>query len=427
MKNKQLIVFLLLLTVWQLRAQDTVKVMHYNLLNYGNTTTYCTQTNNNINDKAAAMAIVMTWAQPDILTVNEVGANSFAFSHFLNNVLNINGVTYYQSSSLTNLSSSDLANFIFYDSRKFVLDSQHAIATDIRDINIFRLYHNDPNLQFHQDTAILYVISTHLKAGTSSSDAAQRAAMAKLIMDSAGIWSGFPAILTGDLNLYTANEQAWKNLTAPADTTGEVFYDPVNMSGAWQDNPLFASIHTQSTRASSNGCAAGGGLDDRFDFILFNKKLKNQPQFFSYIPGSYRVIGNDGNHLNQSINAGTNTSAPTLIINALFNSSDHLPVMMDLLLEPSTQGLKPQPGNQLLTGIKVVNGAIELHYAEPVSLASVAMFDLAGRLVNQWSNFTSAGEKRHLCTVPASLTPGFYLVRAVDTDLRVSSGKLFLK
>ena len=423
--HRYIAIFLILITGAVLTGQDTITVMHYNLLNYGNTTTYCTQSNNNINDKAAAMSIISTFIRPDILTVNEFGANSFAPGHFLNNVLNVHGVNYYQPAVLTNVSSSDLANFLFYDSRKFVLHSQHAIATNIRDINIYRIYHNDPNLSLHQDTAILYVVCTHLKAGNSVADRAERASMAKLIIDSSAIWNGYPAILTGDLNLYTSAEQAWKELTEPTDTTGERFYDPIEMPGAWQDNPSFAAIHTQSTRATSNGCAAGGGLDDRFDFILINKKIKNNPQFYSYIPGTYKAIGNDGNHLNLSINSGTNTSAPPLIIQALYDASDHLPVVMKLLLEPSTQRVCESSHDDDTYRSSYVNGEFHLEFNRPLVLSRVVVYDLSGRAVidifpgaQPCASFSFKPEIR--------LSKGLYIIRATDNYGRSFTGKEFV-
>ncbi len=413
-KPSALLCLFLLLLKTGASGQDTLTVMHWNLLNYGNTTTYCTQTNNNIATKAAALGVVCTWAAPHILTVNEIGANSFAPSHFLNNVLNINGVNYYQGSALSNISGTDLANFVFFDTRKILLHSQHQLATSARDINIFRLYHNDPNLPFHQDTAFLYVVCTHLKAGNSSADAAERAAMAKIIMDSSGHWSSFPALLAGDLNLYTANEQAWKNFTQPADTTGEIFYDPINMAGAWQDNPSFAPVHTQSTRSSSNGCASGGGLDDRFDFILMNKKLKQSPKFFQYISGSYKSIGNDGNHLNQAITSGTNTSVPAVILQNLYDASDHLPVLMQLKLTPSTQGV-PMAKTHQLEGIWVADNIFQLQFSDQVELSGMSVFDLSGRLM-QSTQLTKSSSDRYSIQMQHHYANGCYLLVATDTS-----------
>jgi hypothetical protein len=408
-----------------LPAQDTMAVMHYNLLNYGNTTTYCTQTNNNINDKATAMGIICTYYKPDILTVNEIGANSFAPTHFLDNVLNINGVNYYQSSTPTNLSGGSLANFLFYDARKFVLKGQHAIPTSVRDINIYTLYHNDPNLPLHKDTAFLMVVTTHLKAGNTTTDRAERALTTALLMDSAGHWNTYPTILTGDFNLYTASEQAWINLTQPQDTTFERFHDPVQQEGSWQDNSLFKAVHTQSTRSSSNGCFSSGGLDDRFDFILMNETLKFSSPFYSYIPGSYKTPGNDGNHLNQSINAGTNSSAPSIIIQALYDASDHLPVMMKLALTPSTQGISgiiKQP----IRNLTYSNQMLYIDFITPVTLSQVVMFDLSGRVAAQWQPHAGQTTSYRL-DVRQNLMTGFYVVRAITREGRTVTGKVIVR
>jgi hypothetical protein len=419
----------LLLILWMgwglLPAQDTIAVMHYNLLNYGNTTTYCTQTNNNINDKAAAMGIICTYYKPDILTVNEIGANSFAPTHFLSNVLNINGINYYQSSTPTNLSGGSLANFLFFDARKFVLKQQHALQTSVRDINIYTLYHNDPNLPFHQDTAFLKVITTHLKAGNTTADRAERAVTTKLLMDSAAIWRDYPTILSGDFNLYTASEQAWINLTQPQDTTFERFHDPINQHGAWQDNQLFAAIHTQSTRTTNNGCFATGGLDDRFDFILMNEKLKFASPFYQYIPGSYTTPGNNGNHLNQAINAGTNTSAPAIIIQALFDASDHLPVMMKLAVTPSTQSIA-ENYKQAFKGIAFHGGILSVQFDAPVELQQVNLIDLSGRVSAQCYP-TSELVKSFQMEVNQEITPGFYVVQATTREGRKFTGKVIIR
>ncbi|HRZ41840.1 MAG TPA: hypothetical protein P5228_03960 [Bacteroidales bacterium] len=423
---KKLICFLFLGTgmINGIHGQDTLTIMHWNLLNYGNTTTYCTQTNNNITTKAAAMGVVCTWMAPHIITVNEVGANSFAPTHFLNNVLNINGISHYQGSALTNISGTDLANFVFFDTRKLVLHSQHQLATMARDINIIKLYHNDPNLPLHQDTAFLYVICTHLKAGNTSADASERAAMAKIIMDSAALWSGYPAILSGDMNLYTASEQAWKNFTSPADTTGEVFYDPVSMSGAWQDNQLFAVTHTQSVRSSSNGCASGGGLDDRFDFILLNKKLKKSLSFYEYIPGTYKALGNDGNHLNQSITSGSNNSVPAVILQNLYEASDHLPVVMKLKLTPSTQGIPVARPDQMKR-IWITDQIIRLQFSDPVELVAVSVFDLSGRLM-QSSRPSDTPSERFSLEMDKMWPQGCYLLVAEDASGTCYRGKVMI-
>jgi hypothetical protein len=51
----------------------------------------------------------------------------------------------------------------------------------------------------------------------------------------------------------------------------------------------------------------------------------------TYMPGSYVVIGNDGKHLNKSVNDPENKMVSVEIADALYEASDHLPVIIDLV------------------------------------------------------------------------------------------------
>jgi hypothetical protein len=93
-------------------------------------------------------------------------------------------------------------------------------------------------------------------------------------------------------------------------------------------------VHTQSTKSSSNGCAAPGGMDDRFDFVLISDDIEKGNKRVKYLPGSYRGIGQDGQHFNKSIIASpTNNSVPNDVLYALYYNSDHLPVTMQIVVD----------------------------------------------------------------------------------------------
>ena len=50
----------------------------------------------------------------------------------------------------------------------------------------------------------------------------------------------------------------------------------------------------------------------------------------NYTAGSYEVLGNDGSHFNKGItDIPTNGSAPSAVIDALSDNSDHLPVYLE--------------------------------------------------------------------------------------------------
>lgn len=50
-----------------------------------------------------------------------------------------------------------------------------------------------------------------------------------------------------------------------------------------------------------------------------------------YMENTYRAYGNDGKHLNLSINDGENDSVDSIIANTLYYASDHLPVIADFI------------------------------------------------------------------------------------------------
>ena len=333
---KKIILALVLFLSFELCGQDTMRIMHYNLLNYGNFTDYCTINNNNPDEKNIWLKIIIDYTLPDIFTVNEISNNPYYHQLLLDEVLNTGGRDYYEKAEPTNLANSDIINMLFYNSGKVGLAGQDVIETSIRDINVYRLFYRYPDLQITQDTIFLYCIVAHLKAGTSSSDKAQRAAMAEQIMDylTNNQIENY-CMLMGDLNLQNSNEQAWQLLTNYYNPMYD-FSDPVQMPGNWHANPAFASVHTQSTHLNSNGCAAGGGMDDRFDFILLGNKFSTLAGKMNYIEGSYEIPGQDGLHFDSSIIDPPNYSAPEEVISALYEISDHLPVITGLKVIPGS-------------------------------------------------------------------------------------------
>lgn len=342
-------------------AQDTLNIVHYNLLNYGNITTYCTNNNNNIDQKDAYLKTIIAYTKPDVFTVNEMGASLSNAQRILSNVLNVNGINYYARAGYQNFSGGSLANMLFYDSRKLTLLSQNAIPTSTRDFNFYTFQPKIPSHVQLADTAYITFIVVHLKAGTTSSDATERASMTQTLMNylAANNLNG-NYVLMGDMNLYNSSEQAYQNLI---NYSGESyrFYDPVNKQGSWHENSLFADWHTQSTSSSGNGCMSSGGLDDRFDFILASKDIMQGNRRYTYVPGSYKTIGNDGLHYNTSIvSSPTNSSVPANVLSALSANSDHLPVQLkiksDTLLSVAENedlhihvSLFPNPASDYLT------------------------------------------------------------------------------
>lgn len=321
---KSSICFLAILACLTSSSQDTLTMMQYNLLMFGNDFSACNQTNNSYITKTENLQLILNYVKPDILLVNEINQSFIYHDYILTYALNINGINSWQRANPPNLSASEITNQLFYNSDKLSLTSNEAIETNVRDIDIFRLKYFPDSQPEHVD---INCIVAHLKAGNEDSDEVERTIETNLLMDflhSEGAEGNYT--FSGDLNVYTAAEQAFQNLLFHSDSEIR-FYDPINAVGSWTNNNYYSSVHTQSTHTSGD-CFSLGGLDDRFDFILVSDEIMNGNQNMKYVPGSYKTLGQDGNHFNNSlISNPQNSTISEDVLNALYNLSDHLPVV----------------------------------------------------------------------------------------------------
>ncbi|MCB9231386.1 MAG: T9SS type A sorting domain-containing protein [Bacteroidia bacterium] len=315
----------LLLNGFSVRAQDTIKVCEYNLLQYGVTGFGCIA----LSTKDPYLTNIMTEIRPDLLGVNELGSNSIYADRILTQILQpINPA--YARANLTNNAGSDITNMLFYNSDVLGLKYQKVINHSLRDLNFYNLYYKAADLATNTDTVFINVVVAHLKAGSDPSDATTRANQTQTIMaylNALGLDDNL--IILGDFNLQTSSETAFQNMVNHSNTKIKM-YDPVNSPGNWNYNSVFACLHTQSTMDSPIGCGSGGGLDDRFDFILINDAVKSNTYDLQYINGSFHPFGNDCQHFNKAINNPTNTAVSSTVANSLKAFSDHLPTVMEL-------------------------------------------------------------------------------------------------
>lgn len=393
-------------------AQDTITVMHYNLLNYGNYTSYCTSANNNHEQKDLYLKSIVDHVNPQILTVNEISQYEFYHNQILNQVFNTNGGNYFRKAAITNIAGSYIINSLFYDSRKLVLHSQAVAQSYIRDINVYTLYYKHESLA-DGDTTFIHCIVAHLKASSGSSNEQTRATMANNTMN----WlknNMKPGnyLMMGDFNLYKSAEDAYQYLVNPLPVNQAYrFYDPIDRPGNWSNNSSFSDIHTQSVSASGNGCQASGGMDDRFDFILASEKIMQGTNNVSYIPESYKALGQDGNHFNTSINAPPeNTTVPADVLNALGNNSDHLPVVLKLRISTGPTGIKNRFPDISTADIQYAGGERYLSiYSLKEQRIKISIIDMTGCVINSKQVSLSSGNNS-IKLETENLAKGIYLL-----------------
>ena len=307
--------------------------MHYNLLNYGVTTGGCNNTTNNVNDKNQYLHTILSHVNPHILSVNEINCSVQTYDILLTGCLDAYMPGKFERIDKTCNATNPLSNMVYYRADLLEFYKQDAIQTNVRDINVVRFFYKSPDLAVTHDTTFITLMVAHLKAGTGSDDAQERAHETNDAMQYLSQHPNLPnRIFLGDLNIYESNEQAFENLTEYSNAALR-FYDPINEIGDWHNSSSYSHIHTQSTHMSMN-CFIGGGMDDRFDFILIDKSVRDNTSKVGYMPDSYTTVGQDGQHFNKTlIESPANGSAPSNVLDALYNMSDHLPLYCDLMFE----------------------------------------------------------------------------------------------
>lgn len=400
---------LLCICVMLVTAQsEGLRHMHYNITLYGNPFG-CVDAQNDPALKDIWFNTIVDHIQPDIITVNEMRDQDVWADRLLDESLNTAGVEQWERAELMDgFSGQSILNACYYRSDRFVLDDQEAIyfAEDLtlllRPIDIYTFYPiSDAGAA---DTTFFRLVVAHLAAGDSDEREDQtEATMARISELGPGNY-----IFTGDLNIDGAYEQAFENLIeAPAPIA---FIDPVDISDDWNNNPNVAVYHTQSTRTSGDtngGCFVGGGMDDRFDITLISPAILDGFMGMSYVEGSYEVVGNDGGNFNQSLPVVDNMIVPPVVASALYEMSDHLPVVTDYLFD-SVSALEDKDSRDWSFSFR--EGELAVDMKTPGQYRMVIM-DALGRvqMTEEWSG-------SYLQTQTFLPVRGVYLVRIESGD-----------
>lgn len=394
--------FLLMGVAGQIRAQDSLKVMCYNLLRYGaDGIGGCTPTG--VSARNPFFSPIMNATNPDIFGVNEIGptdaANSPAANILLNILQPINPA--YRRATVTFNNGQDIANAMFYNSDKVGLDHQAVIPQSLRNIDYYKFYYKGPGLALG-DTTFIEVVVVHFHASANNTRLAQAQAIMNYF-DALGRPGNF--IVMGDLNLDTSNSSPFQAMVAHSNPNTKL-NDPINLTGTWSNNNNARHAWTQSTRTSgSNDCGSGGGLDDRFDIILCSNSLMNNSDHLKYKPGSYWVPGN--------------TSAPNRSVNNTVSSSmvamsDHYPVMISLEVDRLTAAPGPLPGAELLQVLGLpASGTLQVRLGGDAGLnglSELQLVDLQGRVLQRRvMESVAAGTRVYLPL--DGIAGGIYLLR----------------
>lgn len=326
--------------------------MAYNVLNFGDG---CQGT---LSVLEGYLKTIVQYAQPDVFSCEKMQSFDptqpapYNLAAEINtNVLNSLYPNKYNYCTPTNLALDNKMSVLFYNTQKLAFLSVFTLVANVSDFNLYKLYYKDPNLAITHDTTFLYVVVNHTQSGgnpTAVRDAQETAEMAALRKRFAYL----PNLINmGDFNQHASTEAGYQAIISPADTATKMsdppFYpdNQFQYPANWDSNPVpYTACLTTSTRQLSNvpnSCGTNGGANSWYDHIFISPWLVSGSNYLSYVPHSYQTLGNDGQRTGVDINSPTpvaNTSAPTAVVNALFQFSNKYPVTLKLLVRANRSG-----------------------------------------------------------------------------------------
>lgn len=386
--------------------------MFYNLLNYGD--------DSESRNKTSSLKAILDEVQPDILMVCELETESASNYLYDNAIVPYNNV--FQKANFIN-SGTGLNQMIYYDGNKLILTNSQVITTDLRDINHYTFIFNTQDAGTNPIQFEVFV--THLKASRGTQNRLRRLSeIEDFVQALNNIPSNSMVLFAGDFNFYTSNEEGYQLLlnsqnpiqmidpvNRPCPTfpsNGTDYFDPLNYNSTYfWNNSSFADIHSQSTR-TSGGSGAGGGMDDRFDFIMMSENFNSNTQLF-YIEDSYKTIGNNGNCYNSFVsNSNCDGTFSQSLRDNLWFFSDHLPVLMEIETPANTLSTTAYQNPVNFHNGNLVSNEIELSVNIP-NINQVYIYNQLGQEVFKMNPNATIGDKIRLNV--AHLSQGLYFLR----------------
>ncbi|MFN0031817.1 MAG: endonuclease/exonuclease/phosphatase family protein [Flavobacteriales bacterium] len=395
-----------------------IKLMSHNMLNFPT---------GNIQGRVDTLQKIVNYVQPDLLMIQELKTAQGLAD--INTMMNTLGYGNFASCQFIAQQSDagnpyPLQHAIVFNEDKLKLKSQFEVTTEVRDVNEYVMYINDPGLATGSDTTFIYVYVTHLKSSEGADNEALRLSMVNdwLAHMAQNFTGDENVIIAGDFNIYTNQEEAYIALTSADNTV--TMHDVFSEYGNWNSTSFtHKEILTQSTRSSQvAGDGAGGGVDDRFDFILFSEALMDLTNPVFVEPDSYLSLGNTGNCYNQNItdcDAANDVSYD--VLRAIYYMSDHIPQVCNLgvQLDLGTEAISPTAFNMEVIR-RFDNALIQVESHMPCT-ALIALSDATGRLI-QCQNITLHSGLNQFTFPLNALNDGLYLFSlAADPQILLSS------
>jgi len=338
MRYKNTLMIFFLIVFQGLSAQEVLKTMVYNLLNFPTAPPA---------NRELILKDILDEFEPDLFMVNELESELGA-DLILNESI-LPSRPYFERSAFIPIQSdpdtdNPLQHVVYYNTFKLELIAEELYKTTVRDINRYKFLLNTEEKEINP--IYLEVFVTHLKSSSGTANNQMRLDAIEVLMNAleneyandeqhSPIEPDSYVLFAGDMNFYTSSEPGYQKLRNADQESLRTFVDvlnPDNVLQSWTGNNVnWRPMHTQSTRATQfGGYGAGSGMDDRFDFIFITDNMFDNPEL-EYVEDSYKAIGNNGNCHDLSINDESCLGEYSQELrDLLYYMSDHTPVVMDL-------------------------------------------------------------------------------------------------
>lgn len=392
-------------------SQTNVKTMFYNLLYYPS---------GDPQNREDILKDILDTYQPDIFTVceleTEVGADEILTQSIQSSRPNFARATFINNQSNQN-ADNQLNQMVYYNTDKFILESQVTHITYVRDIMQYTLLLKTVD-QATNPIRIEYFV-THFKSSDGNANKNIRLDMANVF--TAVLESLDPdayVVFSGDFNLYTSSEPAYQEIL---DVTNDiVMIDPINDNSVLQswsnDTPTYTAMHTQATRVyQQNGNGAYSGLDDRFDFSFISENLTTSTELF-YVDGTYDAYGNNKNCYNLDISDQSCTGTYTQSLrDNLYLMSDHLPVVMELFTPQNILNVENYTVNYLfkIQGSNLIQNNVSILINDNLYNSKLTIYNHLGQIVKVIK--TSTNNEINIDT--NNLSTGLYVIRPENSKI----------
>lgn len=410
--------FIAVLLVQSVSAQEVIKTMTYNVLNF--------PTAPPSNRTEILRDILLTY-EPDLLMINELETEAGG-ELILNESILPENPDFARSEFVAIQSDPEtdnpLQNMVFYNTRKLILENEEIYKTTVRDISRFTFLLNTNE---QSDNPIrLEVFVAHLKSSDGLPNKQKRLEMVEVFMDALEnvyaddethepIAPDSYVIFAGDMNFYTSSEPGYQKLRNDDESSLRTFEDVLNPNNElqnWNGNITdWHIMHTQATRVNQfGGYGAYSGLDDRFDFVFFSENLFDNPEL-EYVENSYAAYGNNGNCHDKDINDPDCDGEYSLELrDNLWYMSDHLPVVMELQTEQTFLDTPNYSQEELITFPYGNTPSHTLTIFVDESIASKVSFELYNVLGQRVSAVLNKNKTTYTIDV-ANLKNGIYFVQ----------------